>query len=157
MSGITSIFWCLISVVTNNVFAKNKPISPCLYYRRQYTCTCNIFILAPVFLLNCNLIANNHVFFCCLGAAGGAKMMGVENRLISHILQNYSRYGRPIADISKPVQVTISFYLTQLMSLVSFSCNLATVFKALYCIGKENYIIQRLSTLLKDLINSYCT
>lgn len=43
---------------------------------------------------------------------------GVENRLIQNLLANYSRWGRPIADVSKPVQVSITFYLTQLMSLV---------------------------------------
>ena len=46
-------------------------------------------------------------------------LKGVENQLIQRILSNYSRYGRPIADISRPVHVSISFYLTQLMSLVS--------------------------------------
>ena len=43
---------------------------------------------------------------------------GVENQLIQNLLANYSRWGRPIADVSKPVQVSITFYLTQLMSLV---------------------------------------
>ena len=44
---------------------------------------------------------------------------GIENQLIQHLLTNYSRFGRPISDISRPVVVTISFYLTQLMALVS--------------------------------------
>ncbi len=44
---------------------------------------------------------------------------GVENQLIQNLLANYSRFGRPISDVSKPVQVSITFYLTQLMSLVS--------------------------------------
>ncbi len=44
---------------------------------------------------------------------------GIENQLIQSLMANYSRWGRPIADISKPVQVSITFYLTQLMSLVS--------------------------------------
>jgi len=42
---------------------------------------------------------------------------GVENQLIQDILANYSKIGRPISNISMPVEVSISFYLTQLMSL----------------------------------------
>ncbi|KAK2181041.1 hypothetical protein NP493_414g02036 [Ridgeia piscesae] len=32
-------------------------------------------------------------------------------------MTNYSKYGRPISDVTQPVNVYISFYLTQLMSL----------------------------------------
>jgi hypothetical protein len=45
--------------------------------------------------------------------------MGAESQLINHLLSNYSRNGRPIINVTNPVQVSITFYLTQIMSLVS--------------------------------------
>ena len=51
-----------------------------------------------------------------------AQKGNMENRLISDLLSNYSRFGRPISDVTKPVKVTIKFYLTQLMSLVGTWC-----------------------------------
>ncbi len=62
------------------------------------------------------LIAISHVYFFLLSEVEGK---GEESRLITHILTNYSRFGRPIEDINLPVNVSISFYLTQLMSLAS--------------------------------------
>ena len=60
------------------------------------------------------------VFVFCLDKDSVKKptIVGVESELIQNMLMNYSRYGRPIADVLKPVEVSISFYLTQLMSLV---------------------------------------
>ncbi len=68
---------------------------------------------------------------------------GVENRLIQQLMVNYSRFGRPIADISNPVQVSISFYLTQLMSLVSVNA----VF--LLWIGTQDEIILLMLTVYR--------
>ena len=59
-------------------------------------------------------------FFISFSDCLAKRDMGLESELINKILSNYSKFGRPIADVSKPVNVTISFFLTQLMSLVSF-------------------------------------
>ena len=56
---------------------------------------------------------------CISVTAAVTKEISVENRLITTLMTNYSKYGRPIADVMQPVNVYISFYLTQLMSLVS--------------------------------------
>ena len=41
-----------------------------------------------------------------------------ESELIEHILRGYNRQARPIRDLSKPVNVSISFNIGKLLDLV---------------------------------------
>ena len=42
-----------------------------------------------------------------------------ESKLLDELMMDYNRHARPIADVHKPIDVTISMYLTKILNLVS--------------------------------------
>ena len=86
-----------------------------VYFNTSYVYCFSVFCFFQVLQYTCLMSIRYYVIDLF---EENPSVTGVENQLIQNLLANYSRWGRPIADVSKPVQVSITFYLTQLMSLV---------------------------------------
>lgn len=48
-----------------------------------------------------------------------ADPLNFENVLMTHLFKSYNRDARPIANVSQPVEVSVAFYLTKILNLVS--------------------------------------
>ncbi len=54
--------------------------------------------------------------------AGDLYPLGTESHLISHLMKNYSRHGRPLYNPRNAVNVNVSFKVTSLLGVVSVIC-----------------------------------
>ena len=48
-----------------------------------------------------------------------------ENKLLEDLLKGYNRNARPIIDVLRPIDVSIGFYLTKILGLVSRSISIS--------------------------------
>ena len=46
-------------------------------------------------------------------------MVNHETELLDDLMATYNRHARPIADVLSPIDVSIGFYLTKILGLVS--------------------------------------
>ena len=45
--------------------------------------------------------------------------VNLEARLLNELMDGYNRHARPTSDIKKAIQVSIAFYITKILNLVS--------------------------------------
>ncbi|KAK2181038.1 hypothetical protein NP493_414g02009 [Ridgeia piscesae] len=56
---------------------------------------------------------------CLVGVWSKADTVNEEGRLLSDLVKHYNRHARPISNVFSSINVSISFYITKILGLVS--------------------------------------
>ena len=56
-------------------------------------------------------------------------MINHETELLDNLMATYNRHARPIADVLKPIDVSIGFYLTKILGLVGRNKHISRDYK----------------------------